>query len=74
MHGTENMDKNRKPFSEKLQDKALDVAGKVAEEGAKQVFGLGSAFAWLIKLGALAIFLIIVGIIALIVWAIVKFL
>lgn len=64
---------DKKPFSEKLQDKVLDVAGKVAEEGAKQVFGIGSAFAWVIKLGALSIFLIIGCVIALIAWAIVKF-
>jgi hypothetical protein len=66
------MEQTKKPFSEKFQDKALDVAGKVAEEGAKQVFGIGSAFAWVVKLGALAVFLIIGGVIAFIVWIIVK--
>ena len=68
------MPQDKKPFSEKFEDKALDVAGKVVEEGAKQALGLGSALGWLIKLGALSVFLIVIGVIALVAFLVVKFL
>jgi hypothetical protein len=66
------MSEEKKQFSEKVQDKALDVAGKVAEEGAKQFLGIGSAISWMIKLGSLGFFLVVLGIIALVVYFIVR--
>ncbi len=59
-------------FSSKVQDKALDVAGKVAEEGAKQFLGIGSAIGWALKLGSLSIFFVVVGIIALVVYFVIR--
>ena len=61
-------------LSEKLEDKAIDVAGKVAEESAKNFLGIGGAFALLLKLGAVGGFLLVIGFIALVVFLIVKFL
>ena len=66
------MTDGKKQFSQKAQDKALDVAGKVAEESAKQFLGIGSALSWMLKLGSLSIFLVVVGIIALVVYFIVR--
>lgn len=66
------MDQGEKQFSEKVQEKALDVAGKVAEESAKQFLGIGSALSWMLKLGALSVFLVVAGIIALVVYFIAR--
>lgn len=66
------MDNGKKQFSEKVQDKALDVAGKVAEESAKQFLGVGSALGWVLKLGSLSIFLVVVAVIALVVYFIIR--
>ena len=66
------MNPEKKQFSEKVQDKTLDVAGKIAEESAKQFFGIGSAFGWVLKLGSLSAFLLVLGIIALVIYFIVR--
>jgi len=60
-------------FSEKLEDKALDVGGKIAEEGAKQVLGIGGALGLLIKLGAIGGFILLLGIVGLAIFLLVKF-
>lgn len=63
-----------KKLSEKLENKAIDVGGKIVEEGAKQLFGIGNAFGLLIKLGAVGGFLVILSIIALVIFLVAKFL
>lgn len=68
------MEHPKKQFSEKLEDKALDIGGKVVEEGAKQLLGIGGAFSLLLKLGAIGGFLLVLGILGLIVFLAVKFL
>ncbi|MFY9457850.1 MAG: hypothetical protein WAP23_02890 [Candidatus Spechtbacterales bacterium] len=68
------MENNKKQFSEKLQDKALDVGGKVVEESAKNFLGIGGAFALLMKAGAVGFILIILGVIALTVFLLMRFL
>lgn len=68
------MENTKKQFSEKLQDKALDVGGKVLEEGAKNFLGIGGAFALLMKAGAVGVLIVICGVIALTVFLLIKFL
>ena len=68
------MENTKKQFSEKLQDKALDVGGKVIEESAKNFLGIGGAFALLMKAGAVGVLLVICGVIALAVFLLMRFL
>lgn len=68
------MENIKKQFSEKLQDKALDVGGKVAEESAKNLLGIGGAFALLMKAGAVGFLLIILAAIALTAFLLIRFL
>jgi len=68
------MSHDKKQFSEKFEDKALDVGGKVIEEGAKTFLGIGGALALLLKLGAIGGFLLILGFIALIAFLVIRFL
>jgi len=64
----------KKELTEKIEDKVLDVAGKVAQEGAKQMFGLGSAISWAVKIGSVVVLLVVVGVIALVVYLVTRFL
>lgn len=66
--------KEKQQFAEKLEDKALDVGGKIVEEGAKQLLGIGGAFSLLLKLGAIGGLLLVVGVLGLLVFLVIKFL
>jgi hypothetical protein len=61
-------------LSEKIENKAIDVGGKVVEEGAKNLLGIGGAFGLLLKLGAVGGFLLVLGFIALVAFLVIRFL